>query len=95
MANSNEVEYPPEATVGDQWLRGEARESKGELTRPSLSLAGLHQRISQVAYELYLRGGKLPGRDLDDWLAAESIVLSQLTQTKQGTGEHPNGEEEQ
>lgn len=93
MVNSNEVEYPPEATIGDQWLRGEARESPGELTRPSLCPAELHQRVSQIAYELYLRRGKIHGRDLDDWLAAESTLLSQLTQTKQQTGEHPNGKE--
>ena len=30
-----------------------------------------HDEIRRRAYELYLEGGSLPGRELDDWLRAE------------------------
>lgn len=80
-SNNNEVEYPTEATVGDQWLRGFEIQSE-ELLAQSLSSADLHARISKVAYELYLRRGRVHGRHLDDWLAAERIVLFQLSQKK-------------
>jgi len=76
MANSNEVEYPNEATIGDQWRRGLAKE---EQERLGLSFVlDLHRLISEVAYDLYLRRGKLHGHDLEDWLTAESTVLSDL-----------------
>jgi hypothetical protein len=34
----------------------------------------LHEEISKVAYELYEKGGRLGGRDLDNWLEAEGII---------------------
>jgi hypothetical protein len=37
----------------------------------------LHEEISKVAYELYEKGGRLGGRDLDNWLEAEKIVRTQ------------------
>ena len=36
---------------------------------------GLHDEISRVAYELYLKKGRAHGHDLKDWLEAEKIVL--------------------
>ncbi|HTR44536.1 MAG TPA: DUF2934 domain-containing protein [Thermodesulfovibrionales bacterium] len=33
-----------------------------------------HDVIAQVACELYVRRGKVEGRDLDNWLEAEQIV---------------------
>ena len=30
-----------------------------------------HDQIRRRAYEIYLEGGSLPGRELDDWLRAE------------------------
>jgi Protein of unknown function (DUF2934) len=30
-----------------------------------------HDEIRRRAYEIYLEGGSLPGRELDDWLRAE------------------------
>ncbi len=36
----------------------------------------LHDEIAAVAYELYEARGCVPGRDLDDWLDAERIVLA-------------------
>ncbi len=35
----------------------------------------LHDEIAAVAYELYEARGCISGRDLDDWLDAERIVL--------------------
>jgi hypothetical protein len=34
----------------------------------------LHEEISKVAYELYEKGGRLYGSDLDNWLEAERII---------------------
>ncbi len=36
----------------------------------------LHDEIAAVAYELYVAGGCVSGRDLDNWLDAERIVLA-------------------
>jgi hypothetical protein len=33
-----------------------------------------HDIIAQMACELYVRSGKVEGRDLDNWLEAEQIV---------------------
>ena len=34
------------------------------------------EEITRVARDLYLKSGKLEGQDLDNWLAAERLVLS-------------------
>ncbi len=34
----------------------------------------LHDLIAQVAFELYIKSGKIEGRDLENWLQAERIV---------------------
>jgi hypothetical protein len=34
----------------------------------------LHDIIAQTACELYVKSGKIEGRDLDNWLEAEEIV---------------------
>lgn len=44
----------------------------------------LEEEIRQVAYELYLKSGCIPGRDLDNWLEAERIVLAKY-QTEQSS----------
>jgi Protein of unknown function (DUF2934) len=36
----------------------------------------LHDEIAAVAYELYEVRCCMPGRDLDDWLDAERIILA-------------------
>ncbi|QER42812.1 DUF2934 domain-containing protein [Thermodesulfobacterium sp. TA1] len=36
----------------------------------------LEDEIRMVAYELYVKSGCIPGRDLDNWLEAERIVLA-------------------
>ncbi len=86
MPNSNDVEYPTEATIGNQRLRGFERQPQ-ELLAQAMSSAELHRRISKVAYELYLRRGRVHGHDLDDWLTAERIVLFQLGREKTQAGE--------
>lgn len=35
---------------------------------------GIQEQIRQRAYELYVQRGREDGRDLDDWLKAESEV---------------------
>ncbi len=35
----------------------------------------LKEEISRVAYELYIKSGCIPGRDMDNWLEAERIVM--------------------
>ncbi|MEW6571005.1 MAG: DUF2934 domain-containing protein [Nitrospirota bacterium] len=36
----------------------------------------LHDEISKVAYELYEKSGRMDGRDLQNWLEAERIVMA-------------------
>jgi hypothetical protein len=36
----------------------------------------LAEEIRMVAYELYVKSGYVPGRDLENWLEAERIVLA-------------------
>jgi hypothetical protein len=41
----------------------------------------VEDRIRNRAYELYLEGGKQEGRDIADWLQAESEVQNEKTDT--------------
>jgi hypothetical protein len=36
----------------------------------------LHNEIEKVAKELYEKSGRIEGRDLDNWLEAEKIVMA-------------------
>uniref|UniRef100_A0A7C4AJA9 DUF2934 domain-containing protein n=1 Tax=Thermodesulfovibrio aggregans TaxID=86166 RepID=A0A7C4AJA9_9BACT len=36
----------------------------------------LEEEIRRIAYEIYVQSGCIPGRDLDNWLEAERIVLA-------------------
>jgi len=38
----------------------------------------LHDFIEQMACELYVKSGQIEGRDLDNWLEAESIVWNDI-----------------
>jgi hypothetical protein len=93
MANSTENEYSSEATVGDQWQRGETGKFERVLDAVSFSPAELQKRISQLAYQRYLRRGKVHGYELDDWLAAESQVLHRFPDISVELLEQANGEE--
>lgn len=47
----------------------------------------LHDEISKVAYELYEKRGRVKGRDLENWLEAEKIVMARYReQEKLETG---------
>lgn len=49
-----------------------------EVTEFSLSDETLRQRIAEKAHELYQCRGCCHGRDLDDWLEAEQVILGEL-----------------
>lgn len=53
----------------------------------------LQEEIRQVAYELYIKSGCIPGRDLDNWLEAERIVMVKYGLT--GAEEEPETAEEE
>ncbi len=42
----------------------------------------LYDEIARVAYELYEKSGYMEGRDLDNWLEAEKIVMARLAEEK-------------
>ena len=50
----------------------------------------LQEEIAKVAYELYEKSGRIPGRERQNWLDAESIVLSRHASQEI---EEPEGEE--
>ncbi len=35
----------------------------------------LKEEIGKVAYEIFIKNGCIPGRDMDNWLEAERIVI--------------------
>ena len=47
----------------------------------------IHQEIARVAFDLYEQSGREEGRDLINWLAAESIVLDRLALSGRIAGE--------
>ena len=51
----------------------------------------LRQRIAEKAHELYECRGCCHGRDLDDWLEAERLVLSEIASQAHGTAQNPRG----
>ncbi len=42
----------------------------------------LFDEIAKVAYELYEQSGRIEGRELDNWLMAERIVMARLATEK-------------
>ena len=51
----------------------------------------LRQRIAEKAYGLYECGGCCHGRDLEDWLEAERLVLSEILPQAHATAQNPRG----
>ena len=49
----------------------------------------LHQRIAENADELYHKRGESHGQDLDDWLEAERLVLSEIGSQAHSTAKKP------
>jgi DUF2934 family protein len=41
----------------------------------------LHEAIRRRAEEIYVRNGKIPGRDLDNWAQAEQEILRELAES--------------
>jgi Protein of unknown function (DUF2934) len=93
--NDKGLDYFPEDTVGDQGLRSSTGERQGQLAYSALARTFFHDCVSRVAYQFYLRRGQVPGHDLDDWFAAERIVLSRLGHVRNQPGDQFNGKEEQ
>jgi len=42
----------------------------------------LYEEIAKVAHEIYEKSGYIEGRDLDNWLEAERIVMAHITREK-------------
>ncbi len=40
----------------------------------------LHELVRHRAQEIYIRGGRIPGRDVENWRQAEAEIQSELTQ---------------
>jgi len=40
----------------------------------------LYEEIAKVAYDLYEKSGYIDGRDLDNWLEAERVVMARLAE---------------
>ncbi len=40
----------------------------------------MHEEIKKVAYELYEKSGRIGGREVENWLAAERIVMARRAQ---------------
>jgi DUF2934 family protein len=93
MVSAIEIDYPPEATLGDQRLRGAAAKIRMEPPPASPSTDELRREIARLAYELYLKHGRLPEHDLEDWLMAESIVCSRLARCENPVGDQNDGQE--
>ena len=53
----------------------------------------LRQRIAETAYELYEKRGQSHGQDLDDWLEAERLVLSEIESQARRTAKKPRRKE--
>ena len=65
MAKSTENEYPPEATIGDQWLRKDRGKIAEAVTIPSVS-AARSKSVSRPVYHLSRRRRKFHDDKLFD-----------------------------
>lgn len=76
---------------------GGSREIPVKVVREfSLSDDTVHrQRIAEKAYELYQCRGCGCGRDLDDWLEAERLILSEIESGSHGRVQNTPGQSQQ
>ena len=65
-------------TQGEQGRRGGKQRGGGHTGEAPRSPQEIQQRIAAKAYELYETRGSSVGRDLEDWLEAERLVLIEL-----------------
>lgn len=63
------------------------REINEDVRRRMLSDESVHSMIRMRAYEIYQQRGGAPGREAEDWLQAESEVLSYLISQRAAEGE--------
>jgi hypothetical protein len=42
----------------------------------------LYEKIAKVAYDIYVKSGYIEGRDLNNWLEAERIVMTRIAKEK-------------
>ena len=75
------------------------KENKGEnsstntIGKSTMGDEVLRQRIAEKAYELYEKRGQSHGQDLDDWLEAERLVLSEIESQARRTAKKPRRKE--
>jgi Protein of unknown function (DUF2934) len=53
--------------------------------------ASLHEEIVRVASDLFERSGRVGGRDLENWLEAERIVVARCLRQKNIKAQTPAG----
>ena len=70
MATKKEV--APKKTVSEK-----AAAPKTAAKKSTPGKESVQDKISRVAYELYEKSGYVHGRDVENWLEAERIVLGQ------------------
>ena len=67
--------------------RGTFRSVQGTMSvgaQKSIELPdGMWERISKKAYELWEARGRREGRELEDWLDAESIVIEEIHEARE------------
>ena len=49
-----------------------------------------YDEIAKIARELYEKSGKIEGRDLDNWLEAERIVMARCREQEKHEAESPS-----
>ena len=54
-----------------------------------MNVVKLNEEITKVANDLYENSGRVEGRDLDNWLEAESIVTTQYREQEKLETEKP------
>jgi hypothetical protein len=87
-AQLNDTDYPAEATLGDQSQRRAPFFSPAKAQRRTSVAEKLRLHIARRAYQLYVQRGRREGHALDDWLEAESMVLSQFPSWADVNGGH-------
>ncbi|HZQ93640.1 MAG TPA: DUF2934 domain-containing protein [Candidatus Sulfotelmatobacter sp.] len=63
----------------------ESHDSPHPKLSPPPSRAALREMIRRRAEEIYVRGGRLPGRDLDNWAQAEAEILQEYGESMRRT----------
>jgi hypothetical protein len=59
-------------------VKKKSAKSKPKLSESSINDSEIHRQVAVRAYELFEKRGRSHGRDLDDWLEAEKVVLGEL-----------------